>query len=390
MSSPTYRPGGTVKFRGKDYQLFRRTPNDTCPLSFRVTVDGKRKTVSTDTPDLSLAKVRAKQLLAELFDGEWDSTMNVVQKPKGIPNVGEWIDAFHDGDQHVRHNTAKNYERSLLVILKQARGWRPEVARRQKIDVLTAELAKKWQAKRQGRDSVTYVDPLECNTSINSTLRQARALFGRRHIAEAKSKGWVIPETLEGFLKAPNVKEVSHTYDPIPDKVLAKIKEALPDLKLQDERLWAFHLMCRLMGLRQSEILRSRRHWMINRAGRWFLAVNRREGEEAPKRSDREVPIPQVLVKWFEENSDDYLIPATGKTQREEIAREHSKWLRKFIGDERTKTNHELRKHAGSVVAMKTNSYERAADFLGIDIETAKAHYLSFIRPMDPLTEDDL
>lgn len=316
--------------------------------------------------------------------------MNVVQKAKGVPTIGEIIDAYHEDDQYVKKNTAKDYERSLLVILRQAREWKPETARRKKLDALTGELVRDWIAMRQGRDTPTFVEHLDCNTSINSTLRQARALFGRRPMAHYKSRGWVIPDTLEGFMRAPRVKEVSHTYIPIPDKQLEAIREALSDLKLEDERLWVFHLMARLMGLRQSEILRSRRHWLINRAGRWFLAVNRREGEEAPKRSDREVPVPSVLVAWWEENADDYLIPAKGKTEREEIARAHSKWLRKFIGYERTKTNHELRKHAGSVVAMKTNSYERAADFLGIDIETAKAHYLSFIRPMDALTEEDL
>ena len=52
--------------------------------------------------------------------------------------------------------------------------------------------------------------------------------------------------------------------------------------------------------------------------------------------------------------------------------------------------NHELRKWAGSIVATKTNSWERAAEFLRIDIETAKKHYLAFVKPSKPLSIEDL
>jgi hypothetical protein len=42
------------------------------------------------------------------------------------------------------------------------------------------------------------------------------------------------------------------------------------------------------------------------------------------------------------------------------------------------------------MVATKTNSWERAAEFLRIDIETAKLHYLSFVTQSKPLSLKDL
>ena len=42
------------------------------------------------------------------------------------------------------------------------------------------------------------------------------------------------------------------------------------------------------------------------------------------------------------------------------------------------------------MVATKTNSWERAAEFLRIDLETAKKHYLSFVTPSEPLSLEDL
>ena len=55
-----------------------------------------------------------------------------------------------------------------------------------------------------------------------------------------------------------------------------------------------------------------------------------------------------------------------------------------------TKTNHELRKWAGSIVATKTNSWERAAEFLRVGIESAKKHYSGSAKPSKPLSIEDL
>ena len=384
-----YRPAGNVKVRGKTFTLFRRSDTPTSPICFRYQEARKRRIVSTSTPDLALAKVRAKMMIEEIITGGFDDRMS-IQRPRGIPSIGQVIDHFETSAKVVRERTGRNYVRSLFVILRQARNWSEERARTERIDILTEPLVREWQAIRQGLATVNYVDPMECNTGINSTLRQARALFGRRHVAEMESLGWVIPDTLKGFLAARRVKEISHRYIPLPQSAIDAMNEALPELKARDEKLWAFHLMVRLMGLRSSEILRARRHWLLERAGQTYLAIHRREGEDAPKRGDGEVPVPSVLLEWFGSHDCEYLIGTANETKRENVKRAHSKWVRGFIGEDRTKTNHELRKHAGSVMVQKTGSWERAAEFLRIDLETAKSHYLAFVKPQEPLGLDDL
>jgi hypothetical protein len=383
-----YRPVGNVKFRGKTYQLFKRSDSDTSPLSFRFQHQGKRRMFTTDTADLPLAKARAKQMLESLLDGNWNDRMQ-VQTPRGIPTIGEVLDWHDRADRVVRENTARNYQRSLLVILRQVNGWTDEQAKAAKVDVLTEALVRRWQAIRQERESVNFVDPLECNTSINSTLRQARSVFSRRMVAEMEAAGIVMPPTLVGFLKARNVKEVTHRFVPIPQATVDAMNAALPALREEDERLWAFHLMIRMMGLRSSEILRARRHWLVEAAGQTFLAVDRRHGEQAPKRGDGMVPVPQILLDWFSAHGDEKLIPGASEHDREAVKRRHSKWVRQFLPN-RTKTNHELRKHTGSVIAMKYNSFERAAEFLRIDLDTAREYYLAFIRPIPPMDLTDL
>jgi len=388
----SYNSQAVVRFRGRSYVLFKRSEKKGCPYSLRVQVDGKRRIISTGTADLTLARIKAKERLAEAIDGKPDEAKEAKKARSKFPTIGAVIDLFINGDQHVRAQTARDYVLGLLKILREARSWDEETARKKKIDVLTESLVRDFQAFKQGRKTVTFVELLKENTSINSTVRQAKALFSRRAIANYEKAGMVMPDTLLGFLRAPMLKEVSHRYsdNPIPQSQIDKLNEQLPKKKKEDERLWAIHLMIRLMGLRDSEIERARKSWLVERDGRTFLVINRREGEEAPKRGDGEVPVPDVLLKWFEKQKGEFLIPARNKTERYDlIYKQHSKWIASVVKG-RTKTNHELRKWAGSVVATKMNSWERAAEFLRIDLETAKLHYLAFTTPAEPLSLEDL
>lgn len=384
-----YTPGGVVRFRGRKYVLFRRGETSGSPFSVRLVRDGKRHLVSTGTGDLTLAKVKAKEIIERILDGEAEK---VKSKGFRVPTVGEVIDAFKAGDRRVRSKTWVNYGLSLLRIVRETLDIDNEAAKKVKVSELTEELVRSYQALKQGTKSVDYVTPAKVHTSINSSIRQARAVFSKNALRGYARDGIRIPDSIEGFLKAPYLRELSHRYsdNPISKEEIEKMNEDLPELKKEDERLWAIHLMIRLMGLRDSEIERAQRHWLVKRGEGTFLVINRREGEAAPKRSDGEVPVPQVLLDYFNSHDGTHLIPAKHPTERHDlIYKTHSKWVGKRIPG-REKTNHELRKWAGSVVATKTNSWERAAQFLRIDLETAKKHFLAFVTSAEPLSLEDL
>lgn len=355
-------------------------------------VEGRRRIISTNTSDASLAKVRAKNLIERALDGKWDEDDAEKKAYQGIPTFGECVDQLLTGDQHVRRATANDYVSSLFKILEEVKGWDREESKTKKIDILTDTVVRDFQAKRQNRDTVTFVEPLKVNTTINSTVRQARSVFSQRAITNYEAAGMTMPPTLQKFLKAPALKQVSHKYsdNPIPQDQIDSMNEALPALREQDERLWAVHIMIRLMGMRDSEMWRARKDWIVKRGEKAFLVINSRDGEAAPKRSDGEIPIPQVLLEWFALQPGEFLIPGKHKTERYNVIyRQHNKFVREHVVN-RTKGNHELRKWAGSIVAQKTNSWERAADFLRIDIETAKSHYLAFTEPTEALGIEDL
>ena len=388
--SEKYLPGGVVQFRGKKYLLFRRSQNPGSPFSIRVFRDGKRHLVSTGHGDLTLAKAKAKDILEEIFDGEVEK---VKKRGKRVPTVEEIIEAYKAGDRHVRPRTLKEYELCLLRVLTETKGIEKKDAKKLRISELTGDLVRQFQSLKQGRaGAVDYVTAAKVHTGINSAVRQGRGLFSKKALAIYERVELDIPESINGFLRAPYLKELSHRYsdNPIPQEQIEQLNKDLPALKEQDERLWAIHLMIRLMGLRDSEIDRARRHWLVKRGEITFLVINRREGEEAPKRSDGEVAVPQVLLDYFNSHDSDHLIRAKHRTERSNlIYKTHSRWVAARV-PKRTKTNHELRKWAGSIVATKTNSWERAAEFLRIDIETAKKHYLAFVKPSKPLSIEDL
>lgn len=380
----SYSPAGKVEFDGREIVLFRRSARPDSPLCFRKQIQGRRRWVTTDTADLTEAQARALGLLRKIKAGVWEERM-LSRRPKGIPTVAQVIDAFSNGDVHVRPATARQYARCLRLIVRQATG-RP--ALNQPIDRLTGELVREWQAKRQGSDRVNFVDPAESNTSINSILRQARGIFSKRAVESYQADGWTVPDCIEGFRRARNVREVSHTYVPIPAPVIEKMNAAMPALRESDERLWVMLLMIRLMGLRRSEIIRARTGWIVERPAGPVLAIQARDGEKAPKRQDGDVPIPDELAEWFASNSNGHLIPGSD-AERRRLAEKLSAWVRPFLPD-RVKSLHELRKHAGSVVVQKTGSWERGAQFLRIDLEIAKSYYLAFVEPAEPLSITDL
>lgn len=177
--------------------------------------------VSTGHGDLTLAKARAKEILEEIFDGKVKKV-----KPKGqrVSTVAEIIEAFQAGDRHVRPQTLKEYENCLVRILTETKGIKKEAAKKLRISELTGELVRQFQSLRQGKGrGVDYVTAAKANTGINSAVRQARGLFSRKALTIYERANLEIPESINGFLRSPFLKELSHRYsdNPIPQEQIA-------------------------------------------------------------------------------------------------------------------------------------------------------------------------
>jgi hypothetical protein len=381
-----------VTVRGKSYLMWRRGDRQSSPWWCRVQVKGKRQAFSTEVSDVKLAKHRAKILITEALDGRWQKIHDVIQpRPGRASTVGEVLDLSEHGDLAVREDTARRYRQRLLLMIQEVKGLGDAAARKLKLDEINGPFARAFQARRQGLKRAEVGRLTEGNTTANAVLRGAKALFSRRSLASYEEAGLVIPPSIRAFVAVPFLQEESHRYsdDPIPLKTIKAMDKALPELKKKDERLWAVHLMVRLLGLRDSEMLAASKHWLVKgEGGGWELRVLKRNDEFNPKRSEGSVPVPAELMEYFRRQSG-FLIPGKTETERYNlIYRKHNEWLRKFIPD-REKGAHELRKHFGAVWATKTKSLYVAAQMLRVSLQVAEYHYTALLKKPQALTLED-
>jgi hypothetical protein len=397
------------EFMGRTWQLYRRgtgrrQPGASTPWSYRMTVGGKRVLISTRTAHVSDAVDAAKLRIRAVMSGRLD-TRDVARARTGKGRVPTFaaVREVYTAAKVVRPKTARGNILSLERLVRTAGGFGE--AGPMKIDVLSEDLGLRWLALKQGLDVPDYGTVRRVNVGANSVLRQAQMVFARRH--RRIWSGWRLPESLDGFLRVRALPEPAPRFVPIDETLIAKLDRAAAKLqegewpkgleqppKCSAQDLWEVNRAIRLMGLRDSEVLAMKTSWLVKHAGRLCLEVAARPGASVPKGHCGKVVVPRVLEPlWRERSRRDHaeflIAPAALPTNRFDLVyRTHSRWVRKFIGDNRRKTNHELRKHAGSLVAVKFNSWEAAARFLREDLETAKKHYLDLLQPVGLEVED--
>lgn len=385
----------SFQYRGREWQLIkrgtgRRAPTDGTPWSYRLTVGGKRVLISTRTAHTETAVALAKARIAAVLDGRVE-VLKVDRAKTGVGKlltVGEACDLYKAANV-VRPATARDNVSTLKRLVVVALGI--DDADDVSLDRVDGALGELFLAKCQGKAKVNRGAVLRVNAGANSRLRQAQSVFAKRHrrIFDGCQLGGV-----DSFCAVKPLKVGSHRYVPLEDGVLRKLDEAAE--RVRGSELWVVNRLIRLCGLRDSEVVAAKTDWLTEHNGRLFLEIVARPGEFIPKGHEGRVMVPSVLEPVFRERKaaaeeagePAFLVRAENPTARHNLVyREHSKWVREFLPG-RQKTNHELRKHAGSLVAQKFNSWEAAARFLREDLETAKSHYLELLKPVGLEVED--
>lgn len=385
----------TFQYRGRQWQLIkrgtgRRQPTDETPWSYRLTVAGKRVLISTRTAHTETAIGLAKARISAVLSGRKEALkIDRAQTGAGkLLTVGEACDLYKKA-KVVRESTAKTSVAVLKRLVAVTLGVEDGGAVR--LDRVDGALGELFLAKCQGLEKPNRGTVLKVNAGANSRLRQAQSVFARRHrrIFDGYRLGGV-----DAFCAVKPLKVGSHRYVPLEDGVLRKLDEAAE--RVRGSELWVVNRLIRLCGLRDSEVVAAKTSWLTEHNGRLFLEIVARPGEFVPKGHEGRVLVPSVLEPVFRERKaaaeeagePAFLVQAATATARHDLVyREHSKWVREFLPG-RQKTNHELRKHAGSLVAQKFNSWEAAARFLREDLETAKSHYLELLKPVGLEVED--
>ena len=323
--------------------------------------------------------------------------------------IGDICDCYEANITETSNIKSSSAHRNVLALIRIIKQAYPRVdARAMKVDVLNENLVIKYrkaQYKQLGLDYGKNEDR-SLNISLNSNLRMAQSVFGRRAMKLYSKNNFKLPD-LSSFMSIARLRERSMHFDPIPQKIDAKMrKDSLEELLPNRPVIFIIYELARFCGLRSSEILNLRWHWIEKSKEGYTIEIvyrNPRTDKSRiqfiPKSRDRSVSITkETIMRWIEAlklkvdiigTSTDFVIPgATHTERRNQIEREACAWVAKYLPN-RIKRLHELRKQAGSNIATQYGLMS-AAEFLGDSIAVTEKHYVALLKRINPIEFSDI
>lgn len=242
---------------------------------------------------------------------------------------------------------------------------------------------------RRERDGIDGEDTVH-NYRLNRVVGKMRAVFGRQARQLYQDHG-IDLEPLDISITA--LREPRRNPQPVTSQQVwrAHLGVCRQWLHADPRRVVVFEIM-RYAGLRDSEVLALRRHWIQLDDPIGQIAIITRSALTDPGKStwtpkngkDRFVPVrARLLRRWLDllpsDDPHDYLIPAEYRSQEADWFRE----LSKFVGSywpEKRKTLYELRRFAGSEHLQRFRDVPGTAAFLGDTVEVTYKHYASLLK----------
>lgn len=217
--------------------------------------------------------------------------------------------------------------------------------------------------------------------SINSDVRQGRSVLSRRFRDYLRGEGLVLPSCVEGFLEvAPLRDPKSHRgYVPIEREKLAKMDTDLAKLKSEDPQAWLVIALARRTGLRNSEILAATGSWLKERPEGLVIEVRNRLEFATKNGVEGAILLDPELAEALRGTPPDAYLVADhmGKTARRNLVyRKVSAWMRCWLPG-REKSLYELRKEAGSTLAMALGLDAAQRLLRHKNVQTTKNYYVA-------------
>jgi integrase len=202
---------------------------------------------------------------------------------------------------------------------------------------------------------------MECNTTITSYLRCAKAIFANNR---EYLPGLVLPELRE-FLSFGVDVSAPEGHRDLPAEVMAKMDKHLKKLRAESPRVWVFNQLAAWTGARPITIKGlGKSALVVSKDGAGVVSLPVTKGGK-PVLWPLPADVVDVIVSVA---TDASLIGATHKTDAEEIHREHNEWLTK-LGVEGTQKTYlfrharlqQLREHGGVELAAAGGGHTTTA-----------------------------
>lgn len=327
---------------------------------FRKQIEGKTVKVSLKTTDKVVAAKRARMLAEEERTKLWEKVMGLASH-KPYAAIGEIIRQYQDlAIGAVDAGTARNTISALRLVIR--RGLGRDEMKEDQVDaestaVLTGKLVESFEAFYVRRAAGDQVKEESAKRSVQSYLRQARAVFKPKRLKAYERAGLVLPD-LQEFLEEETESPARQVKLPPSDALLAKTFEQAKIFRKLDPPGYIAWLLA-VCSLRRGEIGVMEWSWLTRRSDVPGILV---PAAVAKSKVDRFVPIDsfveQELNEWRrnpenpanrETPPTEFVLPHVRNVSRQEVRLRASNifkrvnaWMR-GLGWETNHTLHEMR-----------------------------------------------
>lgn len=377
----------TRKVLGITVSFYKRYEASCYTMDFKVR--GERVRTNTEFPTVADAERVALKTIREMKEaknGLTAAAARVHRAAGACATVREVMTAMRGGDMTVSDRTLEEYLgalRRLAEVVDAVNPWDVTMDR-----VVTKGTLDGLVLSRQGGTRIDRINRLRVNTGINTLVREVKSVLGRRHREKLANLKLPPLTALDDWLPLP---EPDHRFVKLPQERYAAMCAAAQELRTAWPELWLVHMLVRLLGLRNEELMAIQRHWIEAREDGVYLVIKDRPGEWSLLKHGLPADLwldPALAVLLLACGPGHLVLPGAGESTRYDlIYRRHNDWLRTFIPrSERQKGAHELRKHVGSVV-LAEHGADAAQRFLRQKSRRVfEEHYSDWLKPLPRVT----
>ena len=221
-------------------------------------VHGTRISRSLELPDnqLDAARRTAKQIIEKARGGQWE-VLDDTNLKSGRATIGEVIEVFRrEVDRHgLRKNTARDYISSLALVMD------VDDLTHVSTERLTKDVVRKYVQRMLA--AATADREASARRSICSTVRQARAMFGRWAMEAYQDAGLKFPKKLDEFVRCYVVEAERVRYRLPAAELIAATHKAALVLQKNKSDLWPVYLLTYYLALRAGEAIAAKWTWIV-------------------------------------------------------------------------------------------------------------------------------
>lgn len=365
-------------------------------FSFR----GRRYVRCLETADAADAQGRARTKAAEITEqiikGHYDRLDHTKLRQVSAATIADLETAYKASPVDAETAARKQNFFALRQLLRTAYDLELGAELTLSVSQITNAVGRRWfeHASAKALEATNQADKTTIKRSANSRWGQAKSVFAPKALAVYRATQIHHPH-MEEFVTAGETFKFSKlpatAFNPPPETLIQSTLDAWH--KIEDRNLFLAIGFALSFGLRAGELAQAKWSWLTTREG--YPVIDSLVAGSVDVKNNTGFIQVRALDPWFailqqritarqwNTGADDYILSGTLTDRTDNAFRSVSAWLR-GLGWNTTKTNHELRKYAGSQVAMKYGIYEAQCWLRHSTVKVTELHYSGYVKRFKP------